>query len=53
MVYMVKHIDSIKHFVKENKTLSESIKSRIVDARVYLSLLYGLIVEDEQYNDEH
>lgn len=51
-IYLKKHLDSILHFIKEdsfgnNISLSEPIESRIKDARVYLSLLRGLIEEDK------
>ena len=51
-IYLKKHLDSILHFIKEesfsdNVSLSEPIEGRIKDARVYLSLLRGLIEEDK------
>ena len=44
-VYLKKHLDSIAHYVRTEKVLSEPIQGRIKDARVYLSLLRGLIEE--------
>ena len=44
-VYFKKHIDSIASYIKTGKVYSESIQSRIMDARVYLSLCRGLIEE--------
>jgi hypothetical protein len=41
-VYLKKHLDSIAYYVKYGKLESESLESRILDARVYLSLLLGL-----------
>ena len=42
-VYFVKHVDAIINYCKEQKVYSEPIASRIMDARVYLALLRGLI----------
>lgn len=51
-VYLKKHLDSIlnyiwKEAIDDKMILSESIEGRIMDARVYLSLLRGLIEEDK------
>ena len=46
-IYLKKHLDSIAYYVKTEKVLSEPIKERIKDARVYLSLLRGLIEESK------
>lgn len=46
-VYFHKHIDSIFHFVKAGKVLSEDIKGRFQDARNYLALGYALIKEKQ------
>ena len=42
-IYASKHINSITSFIKIGKTLSEPIEGRIMDLRVYLSLLRGMI----------
>lgn len=47
-VYATKHFDSISHYIREGKTLSESIDGRILDLRVYLSLLLALINEQKE-----
>lgn len=48
-VYLKKHLDSIVNYINNNEqVLSESIESRITDARVYLALLRGLIEEDKK-----
>lgn len=52
-VYLKKHIDSIANYIKKENAgtleeLSEPIEGRIMDARVYLSLLRGLIVEQKE-----
>lgn len=48
LIYLLKHIDSITKYVKTGASKSESIESRIMDARVYLSLLRGLIEEENE-----
>lgn len=45
-VYLKKHLDSIASYIKHEKVLSEPIEGRIMDARVYLTLLRGLIEEE-------
>lgn len=51
-IYLKKHLDAILSFITTGgKTYSESISDRIKDARVYLSLLRGLI-EEEKYEQE-
>ena len=47
-VYMQKHFDAINSYIREGKTFSESIESRIMDARVYLALLRGLIKDKRE-----
>lgn len=44
-VYFMKHIDAITFFIKSGGVKSESIESRIMDARVYLALLRALVDE--------
>jgi hypothetical protein len=46
-VYLTKHLDSILRYINSGEVLSESIEGRILDCRVYLSLLLGLIKEQE------
>jgi len=46
-VYLKKHLDSIAKYILTDKVLSEPIEERIKDARVYLSLLRGLIEEEK------
>ncbi len=50
-VYLKKHLDSIASYIKSEKVLSEPIEGRIMDARVYLSLLRGLIEEERNGNN--
>jgi len=48
-VYLKKHIDAVCSYVQRGKTLStESIESRIMDCRIYLCLLRGLIAETRE-----
>jgi len=47
-VYLRKHMDSIAHYIRYGAELSEPIEGRITDARVYLSLLRGLIEERKE-----
>lgn len=47
-VYLKKHLDSITNYIKEGKVYSEPIEGRIMDARVYLSLLRCLIEEEKK-----
>ena len=44
-VYLLKHIDGIAAYIKGHRSQRESIQGRIVDARVYLALLSGMIYE--------
>ncbi len=46
-IYLKKHLDSISYYVRNGKLESESLESRIIDARVYLSLLLALEKEQE------
>ena len=45
MVYLLKHIDGIAAYVDGHKSQREPIDGRVIDAIVYLFLLYGLITE--------
>jgi hypothetical protein len=47
-VYLKKHLDSIANYIKIGRVLSEPIEGRIMDARVYLSLLRCLIEEERK-----
>ena len=46
-IYFSKHIDAIEYAIKSGKVLSESIESRIADARLYLALILALIEDNE------
>ena len=48
LVYLQKHLDAIYSCVANGgKALSEPIGGRIADARLYLALLYALLLERE------
>lgn len=50
-VYLYKHMASVFSYIKSGRTYStETILSRIEDARNYLALLAGLIAEEENGN---
>jgi hypothetical protein len=51
-IYLKKHLDSIAYYVRHGKLESESLESRILDARVYLSLLLGLAKEPRPEDKE-
>ena len=47
MIYMLKHQDAIETFVKsKGQSESEPIRQRIIDNINYLTLLYGLIIDE-------
>lgn len=46
-VYTAKHLDSIASYMKSGRTFSdESIRGRFVDAITYLTLLAGMVEEE-------
>lgn len=47
MVYLNKHLDAVKSFVKTGKIYSEPISGRIDDAILYLILLKGIVQDDQ------
>lgn len=46
LIYFMKHIDGIFAYVNGHESQRESVHGRIKDAIVYLSLLHGMIVEN-------
>lgn len=47
-IYLTKHLDAIESYIKTGETHSnESIRGRLVDAITYLTLIAGMIREDE------
>lgn len=51
-IYFKKHVDAILHYVVTGESDAEGIESRITDARVYLSLLRGLVEDGIQEQRE-
>jgi hypothetical protein len=53
MVYLSKHLDSIRNFVRlgDKAKLSEPIAGRIEDAILYLYLLLGMVKDDQAQRD--
>ena len=43
LIYMEKHMDAIRTYIRYGSVMSEPIESRILDARVYLSLLRAMV----------
>jgi hypothetical protein len=48
LVYLLKHIDGITNYIKGHETQREPIEGRIVDSIVYLTLLSGMIEEEDK-----
>lgn len=46
-IYLAKHLDGIVSYLNGHRSQRESIHGRIADAIVYLSLLDGMIQEEE------
>ncbi len=51
-VYLSKHLDGIKSFIRTNKVYSEPVEGRIDDAILYLILLKGLLVDREKVRQD-
>lgn len=45
LIYMEKHIDAIRTYVRYGSVMSEPIEGRIKDARVYLALFRAMVDE--------
>tara|TARA_R110002020_G_scaffold73987_1_gene189647 strand:- start:10690 stop:11007 length:318 start_codon:yes stop_codon:yes gene_type:complete len=51
LIYLLKHMDSIRNYVLTGSEVSEEpIEGRIQDARNYLLLLGGILVENKKKN---
>ena len=48
MVYLLKHLDGICAYIKGHRSQREPVQGRIIDAIVYLTLLYGMVVASEE-----
>tara|TARA_R100000808_G_C2151383_1_gene160400 strand:- start:2319 stop:2705 length:387 start_codon:yes stop_codon:yes gene_type:complete len=53
MVYLLKHIDGIGNYVKGHETQREPIQGRIIDAIVYLTMLWGMIQEGKEWSERN
>lgn len=47
LVYAEKHLDGIHSFVNGHRSQREDVRGRILDMIVYLTLLYGMVEENE------
>lgn len=47
-VYLTKHIDAIKSYLRTGREFSEPIEGRVDDAILYLILLKGLVIEKRE-----
>ena len=47
LTYLFKHIDGISSYVKGHHSQREDVRGRITDAIVYLTLLWGMIDQNE------
>lgn len=45
LVYLLKHVDGITAYVDGHRSQREAIEGRVIDAVVYLFLLWGLLDE--------
>src|SRR5690606_1111816 len=48
MVDLLKHFDGIYAYIKGPRSQREPVQGRIIDAIVYLTLLYGMVVASEE-----
>ena len=47
MIYLEKHMDAIRSYIRHGSVRSEPIAGRITDARVYLALFRAMIEGDK------
>ena len=52
MTYLLKHIDGISAFVKGHVSQREDVTGRITDCIVYLMLLWGMVKEERELNND-
>lgn len=48
LVYMEKHIDGIHSYCDGHISQRENVRGRILEAIIYLTLLYGMVEESEK-----
>ena len=51
-IYLMKHIDGIASHIKGHRSQREDVRGRLTDAIVYLCILWGMIDEEDDYNDK-
>ena len=51
MAHFLKHIDGIMAHIEGHKSQRESVTGRITDALVYLTLLWGMLIEEDSKID--
>lgn len=51
-IYLMKHIDGIASHIKGHTSQREDVRGRLTDAIVYLCILWGMIDEEDDYNDK-
>ena len=51
-VFFMKHVDGISSYLKGHKSQREDVTGRITDAIVYLTLLWGMVVDDKPKKEE-
>jgi hypothetical protein len=47
LIYLGKHMDGIKAYIKGHKSQREPVQGRIKDAMMYLALLWGMVDADQ------
>jgi len=52
LIYMEKHMDAIRSYIRYGSVMSEPIEGRIKDARVYLSLLRAMVEQGKSVKRE-
>jgi hypothetical protein len=52
LIYMEKHIDAIRTYIRFGSVMSEPIEGRIKDARVYLSMLRAMVEQKKAIEKE-
>ena len=52
LIYMEKHMDAIRTYIRFGSVMSEPIEGRIKDARVYLSLLRAMVEQKKAVKRE-
>ena len=52
LIYMEKHMDAIRTYIRFGSVTSEPIEGRIKDARVYLSLLRAMVEQKKVFERE-